>query len=87
MVKILECHWAVVAERRVLSLSIVEQFDVVEHMLHGAGARKVILAVNPFGFQFAEEALRRRVVVAVAPPAHAANDAVRSVQHLSLIHI
>ena len=49
-----------------LSLSIVEQFDVLEHVRLGGLSGKVAFAVNPFGLQLAEEALHRSVVPAVA---------------------
>jgi hypothetical protein len=54
----------------VLSLWIVEHLGVVEHILSGIGPGFIGPAPYPFALEQVEEALRDRVVVTVAAPAH-----------------
>src|SRR4051812_12403069 len=54
------------------ALAIVEAFDVGGDRLGGGAARGPEAALIQFTFQGVEEAFHRRVVVAVAGPAHAA---------------
>jgi hypothetical protein len=51
--------------------SVVEALGVVEHIGPGVVARRMATTVAALGLQAREEALRHRVVPAVAPPAHA----------------
>lgn len=53
-----------------LALRIVEHLDVIEHILTGFYAGSVCPASDPFALEQVEEALRDRVVMAVAAPAH-----------------
>jgi len=62
----------------VLALWIVEHLDVVEHVLPCLGARPVGPSPYPFPLEQVEEALRDRVVVTVAAPAHRMLQIVRS---------
>ena len=54
----------------VLSFRIVEHLDVVEHVLPGVGPGFLGPTPYPFALEHIEEALRDRVVVTVAAPAH-----------------
>jgi len=56
---------------------IVEHLDIVEHVLSGFGARRVVPAPYPFAFEQIEEALRNCVVATVAAPAHRVFEIVR----------
>lgn len=53
-----------------LALRIVEHLDVIEHILPGFYAGFVCLASDSFALEQVEEALRDRVVMAVAAAAH-----------------
>ncbi len=72
----LEFFRADIAQRCVPSFSIIEHFDVPEHILFRLGA----IFVNPFsdvlGFQFTKETFHAGVVPGVALAAHAATDVV-----------
>ena len=85
LVKFLERCRAEVAEGGVFSLSIVEELDVGEHMLDRLGTRQVVFVVDPFGLELAKKTLGRRVVVAVATPAHATQDLPAVEQALEII--
>ena len=62
---------AEVAERRVPPLSVVEHFDVLEDVNARFSPRRVPPALDQLGLERPEEALDRRVIVAVAAPRHA----------------
>ncbi|GAG00305.1 unnamed protein product [marine sediment metagenome] len=46
-----------------------------KHVLHRLVAGRGVVAMDPLGFQLSEKACGRRVIVAVTPPAQAAEDA------------
>src|SRR5688500_13473176 len=71
----LELLGALVAQRAVEAVPVVEHFDVLEDRRPGLLPRLVALVVHQLGLERAPEALHRRVVPAVAPAAHAALDA------------
>ena len=56
---------------------VVEKLDVIENGHLGFGSGLKFVAIEPLGFQLAPKRLHRRVVIAVAFPAHAADEAVR----------
>src|SRR5262245_4776801 len=76
----LEVLGRLIAESRVKATAVVEGLDVVEHAGTGLVARGVALVIDELGLQRVEEALLRRVVVAVAGAAHAGDEAV-GVEH------
>ena len=53
---------------------VIEHFDVVEQLHFGVAA--AVEAVGRLALDAREEALHHRVIVTIAPPAHAAGDAV-----------
>ena len=53
-----------------LSLWIIEHLDLVEYVLPGLGSGFIVPAPYPFALEEIEEALRDRVVMAVAASAH-----------------
>jgi hypothetical protein len=61
-------------ERRMAPLPIVEDLDVLEDRAPRRGARGPARVVDELDLERGEEALRHRVVPAVAPPTHAADD-------------
>src|SRR5262249_2510976 len=65
---------ALVAERRVPTLLVVEHLNVVEQLL--LGRRIALEALAELALQRGVPALHRRVVVAVTSSAHAARDTV-----------
>src|SRR5580700_2828864 len=72
----LELHGAPVADCRMSAFSIVEAFDVVEHVSLGFVTCPIRFACRAFGLQRGEEALHRRIVPNVARTAHRADDTV-----------
>ena len=60
----------------VATLGVVEHLDVVKDISTGVLPGWVDLAANPLTFEQLEEALGHGVVVAVATPAHAADQVV-----------
>ncbi len=58
------------------ALSIVEHFDIVEHICLCLLTGSIANAIHALSFQHTEEALHNRIVIAVATPTHAALDAV-----------
>ncbi len=54
----------------VFSLWIKDRFDAIEYILPGLGPGFIGAAPYPFTLEQVEEALRDRVVVTVAAPAH-----------------
>ena len=69
----LKCVRADVAQRRVSSLTIIKQFNVLEKVLFGRFTRLIILAINPFALQAPEETFHHRIIPAIALTAHAAH--------------
>ena len=67
------------------ALSIVEAFDVVEHVSLGFVAGPIRFAGCALGFERGEEALHRGIVPDVARAAHRADDAVIGHQLLELL--
>ena len=61
---------------------VVEEFDVVEYIAPRFFAIEVNLAPDAFALEQLEEALGHRVVVAVAAPAHAGAQVVRTQEGL-----
>lgn len=53
------------------ALWIVEQFDVIEHILAGVLANFVDLSPDPFGLEGGEESLGYGIIVTDPSPAHA----------------
>src|SRR5258708_38724148 len=64
---------------------IVKPFDVIEHVRSRFISGYIAPAVGSFSLQAREEALHRRGVPAVAPPAHATADALIGKQSLELL--
>ena len=64
------------ARRIVATFGVVEHLDVVKDISTGILPGWVDLAANPLTFEQLEEALGHGVVVAVATPAHAADQVV-----------
>lgn len=54
------------------ALGVVKHLDVIEDILPGVLPRGVNLSLDALALEQLEEALGHRVVVAIAPPAHAA---------------
>ena len=54
------------------ALGVVKHLDVVEDIAAGQVSGLIDLAPDPLALEQLEEALGHRVVVAIAPPAHAA---------------
>ena len=67
-----ELNRRVVAERGVATTPVVKHFDVIEQIGDRLLAGRVARALHPFVLQAVEEALRGRVVPAVALAAHRA---------------
>ena len=65
-----------IAQCRMATLPIIERFDVKENVGTGLGAGFIKDVMHVFRFQAAKEALGRRIVVAVARPTHADEEAV-----------
>ncbi len=64
---------------------IVEALDVIEHSCSGLVARAIRFARCALGLQGGEEALRRRIVPAIAGPAHRTGDTLIRHQPLELL--
>src|SRR5260370_1865179 len=76
----LELRGASVADCRVSTFSIVEAFDVIEHVSLGFVTHPIRLACCAGGFGRREEALHRGIVPNVARAAQRADDAVTGPQ-------
>ena len=59
-----------VAQRRVLPFSVVENLDVFKGSGLDLGVRRVANTMHPLVLEAVEPAFRRRVIPAVAFPAH-----------------
>ena len=66
----LEVNGRQAAVVRVLSLRVVEQLDVFEHVMPRIIARWIGLPPDPFPLQQLEVALGHRIIMAIAAPAH-----------------
>lgn len=66
-------------------LWVIEHLDVVEDIGACVTARGVDLAAHALALEQLEEALGHRVVEAVAPPAHAADQVVLAQERLALM--
>lgn len=74
-----------VAGGAVAPLGVVEHFDVVEDVGAGVVAGRVDLSTDSLALEQLEEALGHGVVVAVAAPAHAADQVVVAQEGLPLM--
>lgn len=81
----LELDWRSVAGRAVAPLGVIEHLDVVEDVGACVAARGVDLPAHTLALEKLEEALRDGVVVAVASPAHAADQVVLAQEGLPLM--
>jgi len=68
-------HRGMIAEGAVEPLAVVKHFDPFKDGGPGFGPRGELTAMHQFAFEAAPEAFHRRIVVAVAGPAHAGDDA------------
>ena len=73
------------ARRIVATFGVVEHLDVVKDISTGILPGWVDLAANPLTFEQLEEALGHGVVVAVATPAHAADQVMVAQKGLPLV--
>ena len=73
------------AGRPVTPLGVVEHLDVVEDIGSCVVAGRIGLAANALALEQLEEAFGHRVVVAVAAPAHAADQLVIAQEGLPLM--
>src|SRR3954463_14884781 len=71
----LELDRALVADRRVATLEVVEAIDVLGDVLSGSGPALEVINLLDLSFDRGEEALGDGVVPAISLPAHAALDA------------
>ncbi len=53
------------------ALRVVEELDVVEHVVAGFFAGSILSAADAFAFEQVEEALRHRIIPKVTATAHA----------------
>src|SRR5579862_9174552 len=74
-----------VTQRRMPPDAVVEHFDVFEDTGLRLPPRGVLLAVDQLLLQAGEEGFHRRIVPAVAPPAHAAGDPLAAQQPLVMV--
>jgi hypothetical protein len=70
----LEGHRTDVTKVTVTTTSVVETFNIFEHIRSGFLSSSVAYSVNTFTFEYTKEALNNRVVIAVASTTHAALD-------------
>jgi len=66
------CHWTLIANSRMSTLSVVKQFYVTENAASGFRACLVILKTNALCFERMEKALHRGIIPTIAFPAHTA---------------
>ena len=65
--------WRCIIKHRVTPFSVVEDFDIVKQAAGRFRPTAVPVMVDPLGFQQVEEAFRDRIVITIAPAAHAAH--------------
>src|SRR5712692_3606583 len=80
-----ELHWTDLSKRRMSPPGIVERLNVIEDVRARRVAGRVGLSMHTLLLERGKEALDRRVVPAVATPAHAASDALRGQQALKVV--
>ena len=72
----LELSWRLIAKSRVVSLPIVEHFDVFEDVLRGFISGGIVPMVHELPLERPEEAFDAGIVPAVAFTAHAGTEAI-----------
>src|SRR5437870_948881 len=78
-------RWGNVPQRRVTTLVVVEDLNVLDERRPRLGPRGEVGVVDQLFLQRGEEALHRRVVPAVRRAAHAAHDAVLGEEQLVMV--